>query len=455
MSSNFFLQYKKTLILNLLFSFIIFSFIIGNLVLNLNVVLLIIVSFIFYKKKIINQNLNNIDKLIIFFFLYILASSFYNNIYYLINGETNNYNIILKSLFYLRFLLLYLVVKFLIKENIINLKYFLVSSLIATIFVSFDLIFQLIYGYDIFGFEADPRRLSGPFGDELVAGSYLQRFGLFALFCIPIFGKFKNLRSTLLITLFLFLLILFSMIIAGNRVPLTFFFLSIFFILLLEKTLRKFLIIFVLVFFGLTFTIFSQSKQMQHHLWGYYEKIGEIIFFLSPKNIISKEELENKYKDNMFYTFEYRGNKYKMTNSYLKEFKTGYVIWSNNKFIGGGLKSLKIACKIANVKNCGIHPHNYYLEILAILGLAGAIIVVFLFGVIFLKIFIKKYFYTSHLNKYHLLTPFIFNFFSEIFPLKSTGSFFTTANSTYIFLILSIMISLSKIEKEEYYKLYG
>ena len=224
MFSNLFSVDKKIIVINFLVSLIIFSFIIGNLVLNLNVILLIIISFIFYNKKIINQNYSKIDKLVfILFFLYILASSFYNNIYYLINSETNNYNIILKSLFYLRFLLLYLVVKFLIKENIINLKYFLVSSLIATIFVSFDLIFQLIYGYDIFGFEADPRRLSGPFGDELVAGSYLQRFGLFALFCIPIFGKFKNLRSTLLITLFLFLLILFSMIIAGNRVPLTFF----------------------------------------------------------------------------------------------------------------------------------------------------------------------------------------------------------------------------------------
>ena len=87
-------------------------------------------------------------------------------------------------------------------------------------------------------------------------------------------------------------------------------------------------------FFGLTFTIFSQSKQIQHHVWGYYEKIIEIVLFLSPKNILSEEELENEYKDNMFYTFEYKGKKYKMTNSYLKEFKTGYVIWNNNKFLG-------------------------------------------------------------------------------------------------------------------------
>ena len=32
---------------------------------------------------------------------------------------------------------------------------------------------------------------------------------------------------------------------------------------------------------------------------------------------------------------------------------------------------------------------------------------------------------------------------SQIFPLKSTGSFFTTGNTTYLFLILSIIVGLS------------
>ena len=36
----------------------------------------------------------------------------------------------------------------------------------------------------------------------------------------------------------------------------------------------------------------------------------------------------------------------------------------------------------------------------------------------------------------------MFLFFVEIFPIKSTGSFFTTGNATYFFLILSILIGL-------------
>ena len=43
---------------------------------------------------------------------------------------------------------------------------------------------------------------------------------------------------------------------------------------------------------------------------------------------------------------------------------------------------------------------------------------------------------------YNKIIPFIFLFLVEIFPLKSTGSFFTTGNSTYLFLIMGILVGL-------------
>ena len=44
----------------------------------------------------------------------------------------------------------------------------------------------------------------------------------------------------------------------------------------------------------------------------------------------------------------------------------------------------------------------------------------------------------------YLITPFIFLFLIEIFPLKSTGSFFTTGNTTYLFLIFAILLGLTR-----------
>ena len=89
-----------------------------------------------------------------------------------------------KSIYFLRYLLLYLILRILIEKSIINLKLFFLFCSFATLFVSFDIFFQFIYGKDIFGFEviSNSRKLSGPFGDELIAGSFIQRFSIFTFF---------------------------------------------------------------------------------------------------------------------------------------------------------------------------------------------------------------------------------------------------------------------------------
>ena len=52
----------------------------------------------------------------------------------------------------------------------------------------------------------------------------------------------------------------------------------------------------------------------------------------------------------------------------------------------------------------------------------------------------------SVLKNNHIITPFIFLFLIEIFPIKSTGSFFTTSNATFIFLIIAVIIALARKE---------
>ena len=95
-----------------------------------------------------------------------------------------------------------------------------------------------------------------------------------------------------------------------------------------------------------------------------------------------------------------------------------------------------------------MHPHNYYLEILTETGLIGFFIISIIFILILYKTFYKKYFDSnSSLTYNNISVPFIFLFFVEIFPLKSTGSFFTTGNATYIFLIMAILVGFAYKEK--------
>ena len=156
-----------------------------------------------------------------------------------------------------------------------------------------------------------------------------------------------------------------------------------------------------------------------------------MIIILIDKNVVIDKNLDNK-----------------KTPQYLKEFSTFYDTWLINKYIGGGIKSFRYYCH--HRKNmdpnskykCNMHPHNYYLEILTETGLLGFIIVVsFLIMILYLSLY-RKYFTKNVLQGNHYIIPFIFLFIVEIFPIKSSGSFFTTGNATYIFILMAILIGL-------------
>ena len=233
---NFTKFYSKTYLINILFSFIPVSFIAGNLILNLNILLLIIASIIIHRVEIIKIKIYFLDKIIIIFFSYALLVGFFNTIYsYYFENSYYNLSILVKSLSYLRYLILYFVIKYLIHKNLINFKLFFLSCTSSSLFVCLDLIYQFNFGKDIFGFVATPRRMSGPFGDELIAGGYLQRFSIFSFFLFPIFFNIKNKKISYLILFTLATLIMFGLIVAGNRMPFVLFLLMTFLIFIFEK----------------------------------------------------------------------------------------------------------------------------------------------------------------------------------------------------------------------------
>ena len=52
--------------------------------------------------------------------------------------------------------------------------------------------------------------------------------------------------------------------------------------------------------------------------------------------------------------------------------------------------------------------------------------------------------------KKKILIPFFIVFLVEIFPLKTSGSFFTSTNSTFLFIIISFIIGLIQAKKIKY-----
>ena len=119
------------------------SFIAGNLVINLNFFLLCVLAIIFYGLKIFSIKFTFLDKLIISFFIFSIISGFFNEFANFGENSSQDYTIAIKTISYLRYLIIYFVIKFLIIKNILNFKYFFFSCFISTLFVSFDLFFKL------------------------------------------------------------------------------------------------------------------------------------------------------------------------------------------------------------------------------------------------------------------------------------------------------------------------
>ena len=129
-------------------------------------------------------------------------------------------------------------------------------------------------------------------------------------------------------------------------------------------------------------------------------------------------------------------------------------MWKEQPLTGFGLKSFRIKCWEILNKNplkkgqkgskyaCGNHPHNYYFEFLSEAGLIGTILLIIFFLILMNKSFhcIIKYNKEKNLEMF-LMVPVVIIIFLEIWPLRSTGSFFTNWNATFFWLNAALLVA--------------
>ena len=187
-------------------------------------------------------------------------------------------------------------------------------------------------------------------------------------------------------------------------------------------------------------------------------------FYVQTKNMILYLPRLFYYGDKIYAEMNSNDELTSFGNGQLIVFNSGIQRWKEYKFLGGGLKSFRLECRTwkesdylkdviskdykgsigYGFETCTTHPHNYAIEILHDTGLIGFILIylaMFLIFLDFFKIYNKKY----NLNSRLVSVPFFLIIFFEFFPLRSAGSFFTTNNSVVIFLMLAILINISKL----------
>ena len=389
------------------------------------------------------------DKFIIYlliFFLYIFINSIIN---------FHSFEIVLKSLGNFRYILIsvgvYLVLSIITekqKEKIVNL------NLILILIICFDIIYQYIFYKDLLGFlpgicpsgiAQGCQRFSGPFGDELVAGGYLSQIGLLFLFLHRSINLKEKIYKISLINIYLLALFL-VIIITGERNALLIYLIAISFIFLFQKKL--FHLILILLFLLTTLFIASQIFSSVN------KRFSSITKIINQVDVDKEDIYLQETNLNFFQKIK--------KSPWGIHYQAAFELFEDNIIFGQGPKSFRIKCGTTEIEKiqvkkekqdgkgshyfaCSSHPHNYLLEFLSENGILGGLFYVGFILLIVMRIIKKrKNKIANDVLKSIALGSLIL---AITFPLKPSGSFFTTFNASILFYIVGYFLYFSRENK--------
>lgn len=392
------------------------SFVIGNALVN-SYLIIFLLYFLFNIKKIyyfFDIKLILIPMLI---WIYLIINTSYNNIFF---SDNINYENILKSVFYLRILILPITLAYFL--NIYpKLKVKLLYTLILiSLIISVDVIFQFNFGFNLINLENSNQgmRNSSFFGSELISGSFLSKFLTLSIaFTFILLTRSKEKYKYLLIILPI--LIVLGVILSGERMAFLNAIFSVFLFALLSKN-KKIFTFFIIILITIALIVSNSENLKKRYL---YNTGAHLI------GIDNAESLDI-FKD----IFK------KLNQGYhAKIFSSSIELSQDNFIFGKGLKSYRYQCVKLKKSDCSTHPHNMFLEIIH----DGGIILLVLFYYFFI-LMIMNNIKSKQKNYYDLSIIAILLTF--INPIQITGSIFSTWHASIIFFIFGLTLISKKNE---------
>ena len=431
----------------LLFSLLPISLIIGNAGININIWLINLI-FLIYCLKFNFWTWLKKDIFLYFLVLYIfliLNSSY--SYFILFEDQTKpfyNDDSILRSLSFIKFILLVFAFSVLLKSNkILSLLHF--NWLLIITIIILDIFFEKFTGRNILGnISPDQSRIVSFFKDELVVGGLIFCFGYTSTLYF-VNRKIKNKSITPIILIFL--LVPLSIFVTGEKSnfikSILLFFIIIYFFKLYKQNLNYKIILIIEIFLISCFFIFSETT---HHK---YKEIYKRILVQDGKYTLSIMHDDSSPSKEIVSTSEKKNKVHKqlMTNfaniKYFAHYDAAIRIFKNYPISGIGGKNFRIECskekyyneKIAFSHNrCSTHPHQVHLEILSEQGILGYLLILGLvlwisIRTIKMSIKNKNVYYLG--NVFYVLIFFI--------PLLPSGGIFSTFNGTLFWVIFSLV----------------
>ena len=453
--------FNKSLLNSLKFLFYIFpaSFIFGNSAINLFILLISIIGIYHYNTELFKWGEKYLLIFLSLFFGMILFSTYLQSFLENKNPDT------IKSIYFLRYFLLLCILKTMIVKRDLSVNNLIIGCFIISFVLSIDVMIQFFFGKNLLGYEPvswvkDVKYHTSLFKNDLKAGGFILMFCLLGIFGIPIIFKNKKRTIMIIVSLLAVLIFMTAIILTANRMPFIMFIIFLILVPLLHGNKKNklisffFVTAFVISFIFIALTFENLKKRYQNFIIG----------IPNPALIISEIQKEypelEKYKNSG--KRNYNLEEYKENDGYnTLPFFTGHLqiyitatdLFLDKPLIGRGIKSFRNYCsEKIHLPNrvCQSHPHSFILEILNDVGLIG-----FLFIMLTLiKLFFSNYsdyrqLYLKPSSISHwVYLAVLLSIFIQFFPLKSSGSFFSTFNAAYTFYILGISVGLSEIRKK-------
>jgi len=426
-------------LLNILIYLLPISFILGNYIININLLLIIFFGLLIYQNKLFEIRETKEFIILFLFFAILLTSSFIEYVF----GEQKSD--LVKSILFLRFFIFILVVKCHLQFQNFNYIIFLKVCFFATLIISLDIILQYSSGSNVLGYTSGVYN-SSFFKSEAIAGGYIQRFGIFGLLSIPILFQSQKKLRILFFTTYPMLLTV-AIIFSGNRMPLIMFLFSLFLIIFFQNKRKKILISALLFVVVLSSIIIKNVDALNERFNSFRAGIPNVSQMV--------REIKNDYNELSIYKGQYfhhtpafknkNYTKYAFHTGHFQHYVTSSKLFLSDPIIGRGIKSFRNTCyEVFHHPNtaCSNHPHHFYLEIMNDTGILGFGLIIIFISYLILNNFLiyrwndQKIRFLSYAVVTLLLT--------EFFPFRSQGSFFSTSNATFVFFIAAISWGLIK-----------
>lgn len=398
------------------------SFVMANSYINLNIILIDLMTLFYCFRYKYWQWLNNRFFLHLFLiYLYLILNSIYS--YFSISNTSNES--LLRSVFFIKFILLVLSFQIIFKNKVLLSAVFKTWLLIILIFI-FDVFFEKTFGQNITGnLSPDKTRIVSFFKDELVVGAFLLCFGFTTVSYF--LQQNQNLRNKIFFTILL-LLIPVAIFLSGER----------------SNFIKSILLLFFILFFIQKNKIYTNKKVF----------LCLFIFLISIILFTNKSTFQ-KYNEffQRIHAVDKKENLYKKFENikYFAHYETAISIFKNYPLLGVGNKNFRQECSEKKYfrdyikfteSRCSTHPHQIHFEILSEHGIIGYLLILSFMLVFFIKNF-KIYIKTK--NVYHLsCLGYLILFFTPLLP--GAGIFSTFSGS--MFWIVFAMCNLRKDEKK-------